>query len=60
MYPTTLAAMGVTIPGDRLGLGTNLFSSTSTLAEIYGMDDLNTELLRDSKLYRSQLLYSSR
>ena len=52
--------MGVTIPGDRLGLGTNLFSSTSTLAEIYGMDDLNTELLRDSKLYRSQLLYSSR
>lgn len=60
MYPTTLAAMGVTIPGDRLGLGTNLFSSTSTLAEIYGMDDLNTELLKDSKLYRSQLLYSSR
>ena len=60
MYPTTLAAMGVTIPGDRLGLGTNLFSSTSTLAEIYGMDDLNTELLKDSQLYRSQLLYSSR
>ena len=60
MYPTTLAAMGVTIPGDRLGLGTNLFSDTSTLAEIYGMDDLNTELLKDSKFYRSQLLYSSR
>ena len=52
--------MGVTIPGDRLGLGTNLFSDTSTLAEIYGMDDLNTELLKDSKFYRSQLLYSSR
>lgn len=60
IYPTTLAAMGVTIPGDRLGLGTNLFSDTSTLAEIYGMDDLNTELLKDSKFYRSQLLYSSR
>lgn len=60
IYPTTLAAMGVTIPGDRLGLGTNLFSDTSTLAEIFGMDDLNTELLKDSKFYRSQLLYSSR
>lgn len=60
MYPTTLAAMGVTIPGDRLGLGTNLFSGTSTLAEIYGMDNLNTELLKDSKFYRSNLLYSSR
>ncbi len=27
MFPTTLAALGVSIEGDRLGLGTNLFSS---------------------------------
>lgn len=33
MLPTTLAAMGCTIEGDRLGLGTNLFSSTPTLLE---------------------------
>jgi hypothetical protein len=34
MYPTTLAAMGVKIDGDRLGLGTNLFSDKKTLTEI--------------------------
>ncbi len=33
MLPTTLAAMGCTIEGDRLGLGTNLFSATPTLYE---------------------------
>ena len=33
MFPTTLAAMGCTIEGDRLALGTNLFSSTPTLLE---------------------------
>ena len=32
-FPTTLAAMGVTIEGNRLGLGTNLFSSEQTLSE---------------------------
>ena len=33
MFPTTLAAMGCSIEDDRLGLGTNLFSSTPTLME---------------------------
>lgn len=47
-FPTTLAAMGVKIDGDRLGLGTNLFSATPTLAEEYGLDTLNTELARKS------------
>lgn len=47
-FPTTLAAMGVEIDGDRLGLGTNLFSATPTLAEEYGLDTLNTELARKS------------
>jgi phosphoglycerol transferase len=35
-FPTTLAALGVKIKGDRLGLGTNLFSKTPTLSEVYG------------------------
>lgn len=26
-FPSTLASLGVTIEGDRLGLGTNLFST---------------------------------
>ena len=33
MFPSTLAAMGCTIEGDRLGFGTNLFSTTPTLLE---------------------------
>ena len=35
-FPTTLAALGVQIEGDRLGLGTNLFSEKETLSEKYG------------------------
>ncbi len=51
MFPTTLAALGCTIEGDRLGLGTNLFSSTPTLAEEMGMETLNHELAKNSKYY---------
>lgn len=38
LYPTTLAALGVKIHGNRLGLGTNLFSLTETLLEKYGVE----------------------
>lgn len=51
MFPTTLAAMGVQIPGDRLGLGTNLFADTKTLSETYGHAQLNEELQKDSPFY---------
>ena len=44
MFPTTLAALGVEIYGNRLGLGTNLFSSESTLIEAYGFELLAYEL----------------
>ena len=37
MYPTILASMGVQIQGDRLGLGTNLFSDKKTLIERDGL-----------------------
>lgn len=47
IFPTTLAAMGVKIEGDRLGLGTDLFSSEDTLYEIYG-DEMDAELNRRS------------
>lgn len=51
MFPTTLAAMGCEIEGDRLGLGTNLFSEVPTLAEVYGIDELNKELGKTSDFY---------
>lgn len=48
MFPTTLAAMGVKIPGDRLGLGVNLFSGEKTLIEQMGIDKLNSKLSQHS------------
>lgn len=57
LYPTTLAALGVQIEGNKLGLGVNLYSGEQTLVEQYGKDYLDIELLKDSKLYRKKILY---
>lgn len=51
IFPTVLSAMGYNIEGDRLGLGTNLFSSRQTLAEERGFEWLDTELSKSSKYY---------
>lgn len=51
MFPTTIAALGGEIEGDRLGLGTNLFSGRPTLAEELGMDQLNAEVRKNSLFY---------
>ena len=48
-FPTTLAALGVQIDGDRLGLGTNLFSGTKTLLEEFGNGKVNAELKKKSE-----------
>lgn len=37
LFPTTLAALGCTIRGNRLGLGTNLYSKMPTLIEKEGL-----------------------
>jgi len=57
MFPTTLASLGVDIEGDRLGLGTNLFSETPTLTEKYGYDYLDTELRKKSLFYNKKFLF---
>ena len=59
MFPTTIAALGATIDGDRLGLGTNLFSSKKTLAEELGFDYLNTEIQKNSSYYNNYILGDS-
>ncbi len=51
LFPTTLAAMGYTIEGNRLGLGTNLFSARKTLAEELGYETLNTEIQKYSRYF---------
>ena len=56
MYPTTLASLGVNIEGNRLGLGTNLFSDTKTLAEELSIEVLNKEISKKSNYYNKELL----
>ena len=48
MYPTTLAAMGFNIYGNKLGLGTNLFSKLPTIIEKYGQNYINDEVQKSS------------
>lgn len=57
MYPTMLAAMGAEIEGERLGLGTNLFSDVPTLAEKYGYEEMFAELNKRSGFYDNNILY---
>ncbi len=58
LYPTTLGALGAHIEGDRLALGTNLFSDKQTLIEEYGLDRVNNELMKTSKFYDNNILVS--
>ena len=57
VFPSTLASMGVMIEGNRLGLGTNLFSDKETLAEQYGYEYLFGEMLKKSDFYDENILY---
>ena len=51
LFPTMLSAMGYEIGGDRLGLGTDLFSATPTLAEEMGYEQLNDEVQKYSQYF---------
>lgn len=59
LYPTTLAALGFEIEGNRLGLGTNLFSSAKTLTEKQNFDSANNEIQKKSAFYNGFLLQKS-
>lgn len=51
LFPTTLAAIGADIEGERLALGTNLFSDEKTLPEEMGFEAFNEELSLYSDFY---------
>lgn len=57
LFPSTLAAMGVRIEGERLGLGVNLFSEEQTLAEKYGYEYMFGEMQKTSDFYNEELMY---
>ena len=54
MFPTILAAMGYQIEGERLGLGTNLFSAEQTLSELLGYESYNQELFKNSRYFEKK------
>lgn len=60
MFPTTLASLGVKIDGDKLGIGTNLFSNKETIIKKYGLDYLCDELAKNSKFYSNGFIYEKR
>lgn len=59
MFPTILASIGVKIDGERLGIGTNLFSNKDTVFEEYGADFVNDELVKKSEFYNVNILKQS-
>lgn len=54
LFPTTLASIGAEIEGDRLGLGTNLFSNKKTLLEKYGYKKYVKKIKKNSKFYEKE------
>ncbi len=56
MFPTILASIGAEIEGERLGIGTNLFSERDTVFEQFGTDYVNKELVKRSNFYIMNIL----
>ena len=56
LYPTILASIGVEIEGEKLGLGTNLFSELKTLTEEYGLKYVDEEMSKNSNFYNNYIL----
>ena len=56
LFPTTLASLGYTIEGDRLALGTNLYSGKKTLVEKYGKEKVDDEFEKKSEYYNQKII----
>lgn len=59
MFPTTLSAMGCKIKGDRLGLGTDLFSDTPTYCEEMGTEEFNNVISMSSTYYTENFYFQN-
>ena len=53
LFPTTISSIGGVIDGNRLGLGTNLFSNEQTIIEKYGYKYTRKELNKKSDFYNT-------
>lgn len=56
MFPTILSTLGVEIEGDRLGLGTNLYSNKKTIIEEQGFDTVNSGLGDNSNFFNDEFI----
>ena len=54
-FPTILSAMGCEIEGNRLGVGTNLFSGEKTIVEEHGLEFINKEFEKKSEFYNKEI-----
>ncbi len=55
-FPTILASLGFQIEGDRLGIGTNLYSGQATVMELMGQKKFVEEIAKNSKKYNKEIL----
>ncbi len=55
LFPTTLAALNVKFDSDRLGFGTNLYGSQTTILEEMDFDTFNQEIQKNSDYYTNYL-----
>ncbi|MDU2198455.1 MAG: LTA synthase family protein, partial [Peptostreptococcaceae bacterium] len=60
MFPTILASMDVQFEGDKLGLGTNLFSDKKTSIEEEGLESLQDGLERNSNYFNDKFISEKR
>ena len=56
LYPTTLAALGFKIDGNKLGMGVNLFSDEETIIEKISFEEVEAELQKRSEFYNKNIL----
>lgn len=57
IYPTIIGSLGGNIKGDRLALGTDLFSETKTLYEEFGRNYVDNEYAKNSKYFKNHIIY---
>lgn len=55
-YPTILSSIDIQIEGNKLGLGTNLFSQEKTLMENVGKSAIDEELNKRSNFYNDEFV----
>ena len=55
IYPTILSGLGASMSSNKIGFGTNLFSSEKTNLEIYGYDYFKEELKKKSNYYYKKI-----